>query len=626
MAAEIRTIKDGDTQVLPRTTAKAVKMEDGYSLEAALAKAKEHINDRSNPHGVTAADVGALPEQLGVAGQLLGFTAKNVVGAVDSWEGKYNKTIKARFPVRAGETIRAGDVVDVVGGEVGKTWGANGNTTVTQGYSPVNYISACVMNDATFLTAGFSGTDSGTGRVKVGTINGETVTVQPSDVNFFNGALDDIDIIRLAETKFVIVRKWSGGSYACPGTLDGTALTIGQSSKIAAGTDAKRGVCALSDDTFFFAYDTGGGVKTKVCTISGNAVTQGDESTLPGITGTDYISMIRLPDLNGSKRVCVCFNDKYNGRLGKAIIASIGTNKTITWGNVTTFSGDRTVYIDCCLDGNDIVVAFVAGVDNSTLTDYAKILTVTGTTITQSNSVCTVGVLPTDATRVQIEKVSGKFVVGYSRGSKGITAVLKRVGNGLEKETEFIFSNSSIDQLTMEKVSDSYIILTYLSNSNGTSTLLRVFGNRIAGSFTDISKQAIALRDGVGGQEIEVIFDGVAELPGAGAGREITSDGVYGYCPMDGLLWVRPEWSVNIVCGKFSSTATDETIAVTLGFKPRLVIIYSSNNNSMANGSGGESTSNSTPRIVTPLSGGITEDGFTHRIIYAATMFYVAFK
>ena len=58
--------------------------------------------------------------------------------------------------------------------------------------------------------------------------------------------------------------------------------------------------------------------------------------------------------------------------------------------------------------------------------------------------------------------------------------------------------------------------------------------------------QAIALQSGSGGQSVQVIYDGVAELAGITAGTGITSPGVQGYAPMDGVLWVRPEWEAEM--------------------------------------------------------------------------------
>lgn len=54
--------------------------------------------------------------------------------------------------------------------------------------------------------------------------------------------------------------------------------------------------------------------------------------------------------------------------------------------------------------------------------------------------------------------------------------------------------------------------------------------------------QAIALQPGIVGQSIDIIMDGVAELSGITAGTKITSNGVQGYAPQDGWLWVKPEW------------------------------------------------------------------------------------
>lgn len=105
---------------------------------------------------------------------------------------------------------------------------------------------------------------------------------------------------------------------------------------------------------------------------------------------------------------------------------------------------------------------------------------------------------------------------------------------------------------------------------------IKTNGQRYRGSFVDESSQCIALQSGEAGQEIEVIFDGVAELPGAAAGREITSPGVYGHCPRDGWLWVRPEWDGPVV-GSYVGTVAQynerTTNTITVGFRPSLLIV-----------------------------------------------------
>lgn len=87
--------------------------------------------------------------------------------------------------------------------------------------------------------------------------------------------------------------------------------------------------------------------------------------------------------------------------------------------------------------------------------------------------------------------------------------------------------------------------------------------------------QCIALQSATAGQPCEVIFDGVAQLPGAVAGREINSPGVYGYCPQDGWVWVRPEWDApsEIFVTGFFETKNSSSATISLGFTPKAVFV-----------------------------------------------------
>jgi predicted RecA/RadA family phage recombinase len=98
--------------------------------------------------------------------------------------------------------------------------------------------------------------------------------------------------------------------------------------------------------------------------------------------------------------------------------------------------------------------------------------------------------------------------------------------------------------------------------------------------------QAIALQSGTAGQSIDIIYDGVAELPGITAGTQITSAGVQGYAPQDGWLWVRPEWENNyglkVVSGSYTGTGTTGAsggVTLTFDAPPKMVIIQDSNGN-----------------------------------------------
>lgn len=90
----------------------------------------------------------------------------------------------------------------------------------------------------------------------------------------------------------------------------------------------------------------------------------------------------------------------------------------------------------------------------------------------------------------------------------------------------------------------------------------------------DTSSQAIALTSASAGETCEVIFSGVTQLPGLTAGHEITSSGVYGYCPIDGWIWVKPWWDTgNVIFGSFVGNGTaHQTIDVGVPLKAVFIV------------------------------------------------------
>lgn len=135
-------------------------------------------------------------------------------------------------------------------------------------------------------------------------------------------------------------------------------------------------------------------------------------------------------------------------------------------------------------------------------------------------------------------------------------------------------------------ISNSKFIIVFSDSTNSTyttSTILTVMGNQIAGSFSDESKEAIALQPGTAGQNIDIILSGVAELSGITAGTEIASPGVYGYCPIDGWVDVISEWNSQVTAvnyiGTGVATSEDNEITITFPFTPSIVFIQSTVDN-----------------------------------------------
>ena len=156
-------------------------------------------------------------------------------------------------------------------------------------------------------------------------------------------------------------------------------------------------------------------------------------------------------------------------------------------------------------------------------------------------------------------------------------------GLNITANTAYKFDPASAFYLRACPISDNKLIIAYADNGNnnyGTSTILEVNGNQIAGGFTVNSTQAIALESGEAGQEIEVIFAGTTAADFATEGQKIPSDGVYGYGPMAGWLNVIPYWAkeagVRIVTGSYVGTGTygaSNPNSLTFDFAPNLVIV-----------------------------------------------------
>ena len=123
-------------------------------------------------------------------------------------------------------------------------------------------------------------------------------------------------------------------------------------------------------------------------------------------------------------------------------------------------------------------------------------------------------------------------------------------------------------------------IIAYADGGNssyGTTTILEISGNRIAGSFLNNSKDAIALESGEGGNTIKLGFGGYCACEGITAGQTIDSEGVTAYSPLDGWLEIKDPWARGYVTGEYTGDGTTKA-TIDVGFKPAMVAIYSAYN------------------------------------------------
>ena len=512
-------------------------------------------------------------------GAILGQTPR-----IEEALAAYDKTIKSAYPIATGNSVTAGDVVDVVNGEVTRSVVAEANVkNVYYSGSPITSNNVCRLNDNVSVIA------FNIANITVCLVDNQTGNIINSQGMAVPGT--KLFITRLSDTQFIIGYSSNTVYYLRVGTVNGTNINFGSSvgnSVLNSGTYGSAIIPISANECVCFTCNG-----TALCgvpfSVNNSTITMGSQYYTPStLTLTaDSISATLLPDdSSGNKRVCVCFSDTNDSTKGKAVIATINSSNVVTWGEVVTFNDAASYLISCASNGNTVVVSYAN--DSACC---CRVLAVNGTSITAGSQT------QFEKTEIKAESsvvcIGGKFVVcGHGRTSGGAVSgshaiVLNVSGSDITVNTAYQFDPAAAFYLRACAISDSKFIIAYADNGNnnyGTSTILEVNGNQIAGSFTVNSTQAIALESGEAGQEIEVIFAGTTAADFITEGQKIPSDGVYGYGPMTGWLNVIPYWAkeagVRIATGSYVGTGShgaSNPNSLTFPFVPKLVFIYAVN-------------------------------------------------
>lgn len=494
-----------------------------------------------------------------------GWDAKLDAGEAAPPEGLPTSDVRTAA-VRAGESIRAGDVVNVSGGTAYRDVVAQANvenvlrtvahtgTACTKLNSRYSVIATMAAADSSNL---FLVRNSDGGVASVGTYQGSGTD-----------GVKHISILRLSDTQFVVQFVYFTTLRTVLCTVSGTNITTGEAKDITSVFNKTEKSVELGGNRWIAIYDFSG-LRVVPMRLSGGAPAAGTIYALPSNTGANYISACRLPDAeNGDKRVCVCFADTGDGNKCKAVIVTVNSANAVTFGEVVTFAsdginGDKDP-IQCCEYRGNVIVTY-----NASTRGRAMVLTVSGEAISTNSSV---ELLNGNITYPFVSTDGSIVVMGYSLNA--MCADVNDMGITLAEKYRFAQINAS--HTSIIPISEKRFLLVYAdfdNSSYGTTTILEVSGNQIAGSFQDNSCDAIALDAGEGGQSIRVAYNGMVQLAGANAGDWINSDGVMAYCPVDGWLKVLPEWECRYVHGEFVGPAAGEIVEVNVGFCPKAIMI-----------------------------------------------------
>ncbi|MBC5726918.1 hypothetical protein H8S45_15895, partial [Agathobaculum sp. NSJ-28] len=240
-------------------------------------------------------------------------------------------------------------------------------------------------------------------------------------------------------------------------------------------------------------------------------------------------------DDSGNKRVCICFSDTGDGNKGKAVIATVDSANAVTFGDVVTFSGGTIYATSCAADktGN-ILVGYIRNQDTASKIAIFAVLNAELNPISNELNNDTGNIVSVQA----IVYDDDKFACVIDNRAK-----LFEFSDGvLGLVTAYNYNANSPDCLSAAAIEKSKILIAFANRSNssyGTTTILEISGNRIAGSFLNNSKDAIALESGEGGNTIKLGFGGYCACEGITAGQTIDSEGITAYSPLDGWLEIK---------------------------------------------------------------------------------------
>ena len=496
-----------------------------------------HTGNKNNPHAVTAEQVGA------------------------------SRAIKGTYPVAAGQSIQAGDVVDVVEGKAQKTAtpaanvetvfdnGATLGTSVLRLSDNLNVVCYLFQNGSTHWPCVHLIDDTGT---VVGQTNRQVIE---------NVHASNIMAARLSDTQFLVGYLKDLSLHLNVGTVSGKSISFKGSFGVDAAFNSYYAFAALPNGRVAVVYKAiiagSSKLRVRVYTLASSSLGRVYTRDVTG-ESQSYISAAAISE----ERVCICFTDENDSSKGKAVIAAINGSDAVTWGEVVTFEDSRILVPDVCASGSDAIVFFKTTYTSQDVANqHVRLLKVSNNMISLPNEKKTIWNRGSGNAEnpIRISQVGEKYVCLIPPGNSSYRSpaiVVSRNADALESGEAFQFCKSIAKALSACAISDNNLIVAYAGGGNsnyGTITTLTVSGNQIAGSFVDGSQDAIALQGGTAGQSIEVIYSGTVAADWVTEGQVINSPGVYGAGVLDGVLQV---WSkdrpvgTKIVTGSYVGTGT----------------------------------------------------------------------
>ena len=393
-------------------------------------------------------------------------------------------------------------------------------------------------------------------------------------VSAYLSAVSSVSGARLDDTHFVVQALTQTTLFAKIGTVNGTSISFGEQTNIISAVTGSAPVVALEADRIMSIFTSSSKLGIGISLVNGTTITQKQTYYLPGNVNAGHISATRIPDDDsGNKRVCICFSDTGDGNKGKAVIVTIDSSNAVTFGEVATIINSTAHHVQCTYS-NGVIYAL----SQTTLYVFNEALSVLGNAGLYGSGT-------SGADTALIGLPTGVVAVNGSTNYNAVFATWN--GTSIEHGSPYKFNiGNPSNYVSGTRISDNEILLAYADTGNsnyGTTTILEISGDQIAGSFLDNSKDAIALESGEGGNTIKLGFGGYCACEGITAGQTIDSEGITAYSPLDGWLEIKDPWARGYVTGEYTGDGNygaDNPTVIDVGFRPECLIIGAESANS----------------------------------------------
>ena len=460
--------------------------------------------------------------------------------------------------VRDGQSIAAGDVVNVQDGEIYRDVVAQKNVETVLLSVGTSSCACDTFPDGVILASLTRSSDNGPttwlldsdGRI-ITSIAGESNDRKTRQVFCLSNTLCGI-LNRLSDNRVTV-------QYL---TRNGNSLSVKNTFLVIADT-ANTDAVAVSLSPLTHLLISGSATSLSVMIRDTDKNQSISAGTLNVNVYSSSLSATRIPDDdNGNKRACIFFSDAGDGIKGKAVIVTIDSSNAVTFGEVATIINSTAHHVQCTYS-NGVIYAL----SQTTLYVFNEALSVLGNAGLYGSGT-------SGADTALIGLPTGVVAVNGSTNYNAVFATWN--GTSIEHGSPYKFNiGNPSNYVSGTRISDNEILLAYADTGNsnyGTTTILEISGDQIAGSFLDNSKDAIALESGKGGDTIKLGFGGYCACEGITAGQTIDSEGVTAYSPLDGWLEIKDSWARGYVTGEYTGNSA-AVFNIDLGFKPAAIAI-----------------------------------------------------